>query len=281
MEGEEDHWVHLSLEEVLERDPNLVVHVVTLSQFQAAVGPTWGKIKDKAILLAEATLRKVAGHGNPIRAIGKEGVFLLTFPRLSPAEGLRRAAEAAIAVGQHLVGERFSIVGNGQAPLVCVASMTGHDLLTPAGELALDTIDTLASVAVPISEDSVIHTDSLQSRQGDTTRQAFRISSEKKDTAPEWVPLPHTSVRHQDGAMEQARLTEEQLPTWETRGTSRKEGAQAPNWEQQEQTHGTEEPNPDWERQKHTQEKSEHTFVKIQKDKRHKTTDNEWLPIRK
>ena len=72
---EEDHWVHLSLEEILERDADLVVHVVTLEQFRAAVGPTWEKIKDKAILLAEATLRKVAGHGNPVRAIGKEGVF--------------------------------------------------------------------------------------------------------------------------------------------------------------------------------------------------------------
>ena len=248
MEGEEDHWVHLSLEEVLKRDPELVVHVVTLAQFRAAVGPAWDKMKDKAILLAEATLRKVAGHGNPVRAIGQEGVFLLTFPRLSPADGLRRAAEAAIAVGQHLVGERFSIVGDGQVPLTCMASTRGGDLLSPLGELTPDTVDALATAAMPISEKTAIHTEALHNIQESTTQHVFRISG-KENAVPEWVPLPHESTQHHSEITEQASPIDEK--------------------------------NPDWEKQELRREKDDHTFVKIKKDERHKTSENVWVPIRK
>ena len=84
--------------------------------------------------------------------------------------------------------------------------------------------------------------------------------------------LPHPGMRHQGEITEQTHSAKDQPPAWETHDIANKKNAQNPDWEQQEQ-------HPDQEEQKRIQEKNEHTFVKIQKDKRHKTTENEWLPF--
>lgn len=134
MEGEEDHWVTLTLDELLKQQPDLDVHVVSLRQFRAAIGPTWQRVAPKVMLIADATLRRVAGPGNPVRQQGDE-LFLMAFPRLRPEDGHRRAATAAIELGKRLVGARFSIVGGGDVPALCLGSLKAGDLVDADGQL--------------------------------------------------------------------------------------------------------------------------------------------------
>lgn len=252
MRGEEDHWVDLTLEEILQRRPELEVHLVSLTQFRKAIGSTWNRIGDKAIMLAESTLRKVAGHGNPVRVFGEEGVFLLAFPRLSELEGRRRATEAAIAVGQKLVGARFRIVGNTMdEPLVSLASGKGGDLIDEYGSFLEKTVYSLEQQAVPPPKAMDNHSSnsvapSLQDEAG-----FLAGIAQSDDTDPGWAPLAHSQQEH---TMEIAVIeSDESLKRY----------------------------NPKWRAIKHKKQKGEARLVPIGHRSKSKGYIPEWIPIKK
>ncbi|NKD77302.1 hypothetical protein HEQ60_05950 [Haematospirillum sp. H1815] len=252
MKGEEDHWVDLTLEEILQRKPELEVHLVSLTQFRQAIGDTWDRVGAKAIMLAEATLRKVAGHGNPVRVFSEEGVFLLAFPRLSELEGRRRATEAAIAVGQKLVGARFRIVGDGMsAPLVCLASNKGNSLLDAQGDFKEQTILAMETEATPLAESAAVNDADSSARTGqDSTDFFISITSSDSDD-PEWSPIDRETGRHDN-----------EISTID-------------------KNNKLSQYNPKWRAMKHKGRKESIQLVPINHKTNKKDYFNEWVPIKK
>lgn len=219
MEGEEDHWVSLTLDELLKQQPDLDIHVVSLRQFRAAIGPTWQRVAPKVMLIGDATLRRAAGPGNPVRQQGDD-LFLMAFPRLRPEEGYRRAAAAAIDLGKRLVGARFSIVGGGDIPALCLGSLKAGELvdedgrldpvalaaageatrpvdLGDAGAAAADGDDDPAAGPVlrPLERDGTAKGDHvwrrLEHRKQHVDMRLVPIEApeKKKSAEPEWVPI--------------------------------------------------------------------------------------------
>lgn len=153
MEGEEDHWVELSLEQVLENDPDALLHVISLRGFAAALGPMWEKVGPKAMMIAESTVRFQAGSSAQIRLHGKD-TFLVLFPHLSPESGRRKAFDISVALGKKLVGSKFQIVGSGGALGIGLVSLPGSILLDEGGDLS-DKVLEEASEAAPQVADGV------------------------------------------------------------------------------------------------------------------------------
>jgi len=219
MKGEEDHWVDLTLEEILQRKPELEVHLVSLTQFRQAIGDTWDRVGAKAIMLAESTLRKVAGHGNPVRVFGEEGVFLLAFPRLSELEGRRRATVAAIAVGQKLVGARFRIVGDGMSsPLVCLASSKGNELIDPQGNFAEQAILAMETEATPLAESAAVNNAEATAKAGQDSTDLFISMTSSDSNDPEWSPIDYETDRHDNeiNTIDKNSKLSQYNPKWRT-----------------------------------------------------------------
>lgn len=217
MEGEEDHWVEVSLDKLLTREPDLPVHVVTLRQYRDALGANWDKLGDKVMMLAESYLRRLTRHGAMVTQF--EDSFLIAFPPRNRAQGPRLTSDAAIELGQRLVGVKFSIIGQ-NGPLLGMATVSGRRLLND-GKLDL-TSETLAAItqeALPVRAEEVaarptesVHVERTVTAEaippgdmgpenvwrplpGDVGRQTHEIVMKpiepprKKRPEPQWVPL--------------------------------------------------------------------------------------------
>lgn len=150
MKGEEDHWVPLSLDELLNHQPDLEVHLVTLRQFRAAVGDAWLRIEQKVILISESVLRKEAGFGAVLTRQGDEA-FVLAFPRLTREQGRKKASDAVIELGRRLVGAKFSVTGgSGEEPAICMASAIASELTGDDGKIDQSKIAAVSEAAKPI-----------------------------------------------------------------------------------------------------------------------------------
>lgn len=192
---EEDHWVPLSLDEVLSRDPNAEVHLVTLRQFRVAVGDIWPRIASKAVLLADATLRQVAGPGCLMKQSQEEN-FLLSFPRLTPMDGRRRATAAAIALGQKLVGAKFKVTGSTEAePAICMVSVKASDLVGPDGRLDPQALDLVAAQSTPVGDAPTLTTEDTGTATAESIALKKLSRTAPAEGDPEWEKLRHTRAR--------------------------------------------------------------------------------------
>lgn len=153
--GEDDHWVPLTLDSLLNSRPDAEVHVVTLKQFRLAIGPTWDRVRPKVVVAAETILARAVGPGNLMMRQGDD-VFILGFPTLPPAEARARAFRAAVLLGKRLVGARFSVVGDGDAPppLVGFASGPGADLLDADGTVDATALAAMEDAAAGVEPDA-------------------------------------------------------------------------------------------------------------------------------
>lgn len=151
MEGEEDHWVSLSLEQVLAHDPSALLHIISLRTFREAVGAVWDRISPKVLLIAEGTLRQHAPPSTKIQQAGDD-MFLLMFPHLSPEAGRRKAFDISVLLGKKLVGAKFQIVGSGGALGIGLVSLPASALLTDDGTLAPDALEDAAAAAPQVSD---------------------------------------------------------------------------------------------------------------------------------
>jgi hypothetical protein len=151
MEGEEDHWVELSLEQLLQNDPDALLHVISLRGFAAALGPMWSKVGPKAMMIAESTVRFQAGSSAQIRLHGQD-TFLVLFPHLTPENGRRKAFDISVVLGKKLVGSKFQIVGNGGALGIGLVSLPGSILLDEGGDLSDKVLEEAAEAAPQVSD---------------------------------------------------------------------------------------------------------------------------------
>lgn len=195
MDGEEDHWVPLTLDSLLSSQPETEVHVVTLRQFRAAIGSTWDRVRQKVLVLAETVLRRFAGPGNLVQRHG-EDVFILAFPRLDPAEARKRAFAAAVDLGKRLVGAKFSVVGDptGASPMIGFATGSGASLLGADGSLDADALGALVDQARDV--DTGPAGDSLSGSRRTTT--GADVASDARSGGgddPEWRRLERDDPR--------------------------------------------------------------------------------------
>ena len=288
-EGEEDHWVPLSLDEVLERKPDAEIHLITLQQFRIAVGDLWPRISNKAILLADATLRQVAGPGCIMKQMQEEN-FLLSFPKLAPMEGRRRATAAAIALGQKLVGARFKITGDNEAePAICMASVKASDLAGPDGRLNPATIDLLAATSRPIGDGpSLSGVDTAAGRDAGGLTDASRLQG-KGEELPEWEKLHHQRRAEQgpDAAGDTGTAKNpDDMPEWERLRWERQQAGLPPEEAPITATDGSKpEDMPEWEkiqRQRRKPQEMSLELVLMKKARENKgKSEPEWVPIQR
>lgn len=149
---DEDHWVSLSLEQLLETDPEALLHIISLKAFRESIGPVWDRVSEKVLLIAEGTLRQHVGGSAKIRQHGKD-MFLLFFPHLSADAGRKRAFEVSVALGQKLVGAKFQIIGGPTGLGVGLASLPGNQLLGEDGTLDEGALLLAGDTAEAIADD--------------------------------------------------------------------------------------------------------------------------------
>lgn len=286
-DGEEEHWVPLSLDEVLERKPDAEIHLITLRQFRVAVGDLWPRISNKAILLADATLRQVAGPGCIMKQSQEEN-FLLSFPKLQPIEGRRRATAAAIALGQKLVGAKFKITGADDAePAICMASVRAGDLAGADGRLNFDLVEAAAALSRPVGDPIAgpAEGDSAGKAASGLT-DAVRLRG-REDDLPEWEKIER---QRQAAAEEQAPDSGEgskhpdDMPEWERlRWEKLKAGQDKADATAPASTAKTDDM-PEWEKIQRSKKPQELSLelVLMQKERLKQTkSEPEWVPIQK
>lgn len=286
-EGEEEHWVPLSLDEVLDRRPDTEIHLITLRQFRVAVGDLWPRISNKAILLADATLRQVAGPGCIMKQSQEEN-FLLSFPRLQPMEGRRRATAAAIALGQKLVGAKFKITGaDDTEPAICIASVRAGDLAGADGRLNFDLVEAAAALSRPVGDPVDGPSDdgnTVRTRSGLTD--AVRLRGRGEDL-PAWETLQRQRQAAGEDPPPEAtgnRKHPDEMPEWERLRWEKlkagQEQADAPPPEPAAKADDM----PEWEKIERSKKPQEMSLelVLMQKERLKKTkSEPEWVPIQK
>lgn len=144
-----DEEIALTLEQFLEQQGgrfSVKLHVVSLVEFREAVGDRWRKLRDKVMMIAEATINKHLGQGNMASRQG-EDLFVLVFPKLPEDQGRHRAFVIAKELGARLLGNsRFAA---GEEPLVHVAALDPDEAIGPDGKLNLAALESaIATVRV-------------------------------------------------------------------------------------------------------------------------------------
>ncbi|GAB3129129.1 hypothetical protein GCM10027256_32880 [Novispirillum itersonii subsp. nipponicum] len=285
-DGEEEHWVPLSLDEVLERKPDAEIHLITLRQFRVAVGDMWPRISNKAILLADATLRQVAGSGCIMKQSQEEN-FLLSFPKLQPVEGRRRATAAAIALGQKLVGAKFKITGTDDTdPAICMASVRAGDLAGADGRLNFDLVEAAAALSRPVG-DPIPQSGETGGTvsAGSGLTDAVRLHGQE-ETGPEWEKIQRQ--RQAAGGDDTPENTDparkpEEMPEWERLRWERMKAGQTKADGSSPAT-GKAEDMPEWEKIQRARKPQEMSLelVLMQKERLNKAkSEPEWVPIQK
>ena len=145
---DEDHWVDLSLEQLLDEDSAAPVHVITLREYREALGANWGKLESKVLLLAESVIRRVTRHGGVISQ--KNDSFLVMFKLGNRAAGAKLIDEVASELGQRLVGAKFGAETGRRGPAVGVATVTSAELLGDDGCFDISKLETVTATATPV-----------------------------------------------------------------------------------------------------------------------------------
>lgn len=86
------------------------LHIITLRAVKEAIGAEWVRYVRKISLIAESIVRR---HLGPKATCGRQDddTFILSFTRLSDAEGRKIAATVAFDLMRMLVGDRFGAAG--------------------------------------------------------------------------------------------------------------------------------------------------------------------------
>ena len=133
------HVVDLELRHLVEFGPETPVHIVSLREYSAAIGPHWPELKGKVMFLAGTILTQLVAQGAVVTACGD--YFVVAFKRPSPLRNRQSVQEISIELGQRLVGASFRMTSGGLHPAIGVAEMPAKDLLSANGEISLKALD--------------------------------------------------------------------------------------------------------------------------------------------
>jgi hypothetical protein len=205
---ENDHWVDLSLDQLLGDDPTMPVHIVTLQAYRLSLGAQWAKVEGRVMMLAESVVRRVGRHGGVVTQ--RDDSFLIIYKPPSQALGAKYTGEVAIELGQRLVGAKFTVgsIEEEAGPSIGFVSVTAADLLGEDGRLDPIKLTAVAKaaqavllgpVATTTAKASAVGTVSQTkgSKQTDAEWQKMQAKA-RHDTHIELVPLEPPSKKRAD-----------------------------------------------------------------------------------
>jgi hypothetical protein len=109
------------------------VQVITLAAFRDSIGELWERYKDNITIIAETSISRRIGKGNTFIAL-EDDSWLLLFARSAEPEAQARADAIAAAIGEKLMGARFSLE---EMPLPGTAKLGLADILNDDGSIDL------------------------------------------------------------------------------------------------------------------------------------------------
>lgn len=107
------------------------VQVITIAHLRSELGDGWERYRPRVLMMVETTISRMIGKGNAFIP-QDEDAWLLLMMTLSEHEAEQRADEIAIALGQKLVGERFT---EKDPPLPQTAKVDLDTAMNPDGSL--------------------------------------------------------------------------------------------------------------------------------------------------
>ncbi|TAN59366.1 MAG: hypothetical protein EPN26_00060 [Rhodospirillales bacterium] len=149
---EEETWVALALNDLLKKHPKSRLQVISLKEYRTAIGEAWESRANTILMLSESTLRR---HLNQVESCFKQGedAFLLLMPGADDKESAKRAYDAAVQLGQKLVGEKFTTgKQGGVVPQVRIANVALADLVNADGRVDVGAVLALAEQAVAVTK---------------------------------------------------------------------------------------------------------------------------------
>ncbi len=112
------------------------VQVITLAHLRHSLGEQWETYRPKVELIAETTIGRMIGKGN-VYIPQEEDSWLLLMPSLTDSEAESKANEIAGALGEKLVGERFT---EREPPMPQAAKVDLAGALRADGSLDLEAV---------------------------------------------------------------------------------------------------------------------------------------------
>ncbi|MHB1204609.1 MAG: hypothetical protein ACYCZX_03500 [Rhodospirillaceae bacterium] len=112
------------------------VQVITLAAFRDSIGELWERYKDRITIIAETSIARRIGKGNTFIAL-EDDSWLLLFARSAEPEAQARADAIAAAIGQKLMGARFTLE---EMPLPGTAKLGLADILNDDGSINLGAV---------------------------------------------------------------------------------------------------------------------------------------------
>ncbi|CAA6605746.1 hypothetical protein MTBLM1_60279 [Rhodospirillaceae bacterium LM-1] len=149
---EEETWVALALDDLLKKHPRARLQVISLKDYRIAIGEAWATRANTIRMLSESTLRRHLSQGESCLSQG-EDVFLMLMPGADEKESARRGYDAAVQLGQKLVGEKFSTGKvDGVAPDVRLANIALADMVNADGRVDVGAVLAAAEAAVSVKK---------------------------------------------------------------------------------------------------------------------------------
>ncbi len=192
---DEDHWVEISLDQMLASDPDTPVHVVTLQQYRDALADHWTKLEPKVMMLAESILRRVTRHGGVLSQ--KDVNFLIVFKPSFQDGGTKQVADAAIELGQRLVGAKFSL-SQGSGPSVACAVARAADILGASGAVDLGKLRQIANAAEAVILPGQSPQMQTIATPGHKPIQVANVETLPPETPADWEAMRHKSKPQAD-----------------------------------------------------------------------------------
>ena len=112
------------------------VQVITLAAFRDSIDELWERYKDRITIIAETSIARRIGKGNTFIAL-EDDSWLLLFSRSAEPEAQARADAIAAAIGQKLMGARFTLE---EMPMPGAEKLGLADILNDDGSINLASV---------------------------------------------------------------------------------------------------------------------------------------------
>lgn len=181
---EDETWVALALDDVLKKHPRARLQVISLKEYRMAIGEAWDTRSNTIRMLSESTIRSRLSQGESCLSQGDD-VFLMLMPGADEKESARRGYDAAVLLGQKLVGDKFTTGKvDGVVPQVRLANIAIADMVNVDGRIDVGAVLGAAEKAV-----------SIKKIEG-ALKQAGRLVEGQKPAAKDsWTMVAHEKQR--------------------------------------------------------------------------------------
>lgn len=190
---EEETWVALALDELLKKQPRARLQVISLAEYRTAIGEAWETRANTIRMLSESTIRSHLTQGESCLPYG-EDVFIMLMPGADQKESAKRAYDAALQLGQRLVGDKFTTgKAGGVVPQVRLASMALSEMVNADGRVEVSGVLAAAEKAVAVKKETAGEKPKAASEGRASTDQWRQVAHDKQSRPVEMMPIQPVS----------------------------------------------------------------------------------------